>query len=535
MTEFGDRPRSSFGRYQLLLEMARGGMATLFLARLSGPESFEKLIVIKRIHEHYAQEQSFIQMFLDEARITAAIQHPHVATVFDMGRQDLAYYIAMEYVHGQNMKDLLKAAVRQEGSLHWSMVCRLVADAAAGLHAAHELKSADGSPMNVVHRDVSPQNILVSYDGNVKVVDFGIAYAAERLTSTAVGMVKGKASYMSPEQVESYPVDRRSDIFSLGVVLWEGITMRRLFRADTEAATLLRVRDAKVPPPRQIDAKLPQELERITMKALARDPGQRYATANEMEEDLSRLLVAQGQYVGRKQVETLMDLLFYDRRKIKDEQIHRALLDEHTTPLVAVGMAADRFSSSTSMQMSSSIAPWEGPRISRTALFIGGIVMAALVVTLALVFFSGRGAEPASPGSMDAPVSAAGAEARAAPNKDSRVEDAAALRPVVAPPMVTLVELQVTVLPTEAKATVVFRGKQYPGSDFRTIVPRGESEELIEITAPGYRRESLVLTLMQSMSTRVTLKKEVTAGSMRPEYRPAPMRRPMSLYLDLPE
>lgn len=534
MSEFGEKPRSSFGRYQLLLEMARGGMATLFIARLTGPESFEKLIVIKRIHDHYAGEASFIQMFLDEARIAAAIQHPNVATVFDMGRQDQAYFIAMEYVHGQNMKDILRSAARQEGVLHWSLVCRLVADAAAGLHAAHELKSNDGVPMNVVHRDVSPQNILVSYDGTVKVVDFGIAYAAERLTSTAAGTVKGKAAYMSPEQVESAPVDRRSDIFSLGTVLWEGITMRRLFRADTEAATLLKVRDTQIPSPRQADARLPLELERITFKALARNPDDRYSQANELEEDLNRLLVAEGHYVSRKQVETVMDLLFHDRRKIKDEQLQRALKDEHTSPPVAVGMDADKYSSSTSMQMSSSIDARVRPSLSRTALVVGGLVMAALVVTLAVVLLSGRSGAPKH---QDSDSGARKASTMTEPRAGARPSDAdaAVLRAIPERPPTPMVDLKITVLPPEAKVVVVFRGRSVPGSEFRMLVPRSDGEEVIEITAPGYRKESLVLTLAQSLSTSVTLKKE-TAQAMTPG--PAmtpPMQRPMGYYLDLPE
>ncbi|MDY0001491.1 MAG: serine/threonine-protein kinase [Polyangia bacterium] len=535
MSEFGERPRSSFGRYQLLLEMARGGMATLYLARLTGPESFEKLIVIKRIHDHYATESSFIQMFLDEARIAAAIQHPNVATVFDMGKQDKAYFIAMEYVHGQNMKDILRAAARQEGVLHWSLVCRLVADAAAGLHSAHELKSSDGVPMNVVHRDVSPQNILVSYDGSVKVVDFGIAYAAERLTSTAAGTVKGKAAYMSPEQVESAPVDRRSDIFSLGIVLWEGITMRRLFRADTEAATLLKVRDAVVPSPRQADARLPVELERITMKALARDPKDRYVAANELEEDLNRLLVAEGHYVSRKQVETVMDLLFHDRHKIKDEQLQRALKDEHTSPPVALGMDADKYSSSTSMQMSSSIDSRVASPVSRTALVIGSLVVAALVVTLGLVLFSSRSGDgKKQDGKQEKTAAAMTASMRAEPRTEP--PDAAAPQMEPERPPAPMVDLKITVLPPEAKAVVVFRGKSVVGSEFRMLVPRSDGEEIIEVKAPGYRHESIVVTLSQSVATEVTLKKEVGPSMIVvPVKRTPPMQRPMGYYLDLPD
>jgi serine/threonine-protein kinase len=543
MSEFGARPKSSFGRYQLLLEMARGGMATLYLARLQGPKSFEKLIVVKRIHDHYAHEESFIQMFLDEARITAAIGHPNVASVFDMGEQDGSYYLAMEYVHGQNLKDLLKAASRSEGALHWSMVCRVVADAAAGLHAAHELTGAEGTPLGVVHRDVSPQNLLVSYDGNVKVVDFGIAYAAERLATTAAGTVKGKAAYMSPEQVDARPVDRRSDIFALGIVLWEGICMRRLFRADTEAATLLRVRDAVVPPPLEVDPALPPELEQITLRALAKEPEDRFATGAELEDALNQLLVQQGHHVGRQQIQTTMDLLFHDRRKIKDEQIQRAMAEEATSPPVAVGMGADKYSSSsTSLAVSAAMEKEQifGP--SRLTYLIGGLAVLGVVGLLLLLLFGGDGGEADS--DRRAEAEGAPSHARTAPRRraagpppDARGDDAKAPRRRASRrPMSQMVTLKVTVLPDEAEPVVVFRGKKYKGSEFRVLVRRSVGEELIEIRAPGYRKETVLLTPTQSVSTKVTLKPEArTAPRRRYRWRPPMRRRPMSLYLDLPE
>ncbi len=532
MSEFGERPKSTFGRYQLLLEMARGGMATLYLARLRGPESFEKLIVVKRIHDHYAQEDKFIKMFLDEARINAAIQHPNVCSVFDMGRQDDAYFLAMEYVHGQNLKDLFRAASRNEGALHWSVVARLVADAAAGLHAAHELRSPDGSPQSVVHRDVSPQNLLVSYDGNLKVVDFGIAYATERISTTAAGTVKGKAAYMSPEQVDALPVDRRSDIFSLGIVLWEGICMARLFRADTEAATLLRVRDAKVPRPRKLDPTLPAELEAITLKALAREPADRFETAAELEEALNQLLVSQGQHVGRTQIETTMDLLFHDRKKIKDEQIQRALADEEsTTPPVAVGMGADKYSSSTSLQVSQAIEKSETFGLSRTAYLVGGLVAVALVgFLLFLLLRGGDGKQEPTGAAASAPRRHLRLSMRPPPHKppERRAEP---MRPAT-----RMVTLKVTILPGEAKPVVMFRGKKYSGAEFRVMVPHSVAEELIEIRAPGFRKETLVLTPLQDVTTQVILKPVIKKRPVmrRRVWRPVMRRRPMSLYLDLP-
>jgi len=239
--------RKAFGRYELLMQMGTGGMATLYLARIRGPKNFEKLLAIKKIHEHLLGNAEFISMFRDEARIAALIHHPNVVSTYDLGEIDGAYFIAMEYVHGQTLRDVVKAALRRKDPLDWANAVRIVSDVAKGLHAAHELRSHEGEPLGVVHRDVSPQNVLVSYDGHVKLADFGVAYAAEKMTDTGAGMLKGKVSYMSPEQASGNVIDRRSDIFSLGTVLFEAVTQQRLFKEDTEAATLQTVRVADVP------------------------------------------------------------------------------------------------------------------------------------------------------------------------------------------------------------------------------------------------------------------------------------------------
>jgi len=543
MSEAGTKSLSNFGRYQLLLEMARGGMATLYLARLRGPESFEKLIVVKRIHDHYSTEESFTQMFLDEARITALIQHPNVATVFDMGRQDGAYYIAMEYVHGQNLQDVLRSAARMPGALHWSVVARIVADSAAGLHAAHELKGADGTPLQVVHRDVSPQNILVSYDGNVKVVDFGIAYAAERLTTTAAGTVKGKAAYMSPEQVDGKHVDRRSDIFALGTVLWEGICLRRLFRSDTDAATLLRVRDAVVPPPRDVDSTLPEGLEQVVLKALKKDPEERYQTAAELEEALNQLLVSEGQYVGRGQIQTTLDLFFHDRKKVKDEQIQRAMANEYSVPAMAVGMGGEP-PSSTSLRASAAIEASHAMGLSRRGYITVGLSVAGIVALL-LVLLLRSGSTPESGG---AEVSAAMASApRPAASMVEPMGRESARVIVHGAPMhrnARLVTLRLSVRPASARPMVRFRGRTHRGAEFSVIVPASNKEDLLEVTAPGYHKRTVLLTLSQDVSTVVKLT-PVTASRRRavvrwrpmrrrsPMRRPPPRRRPGIMFLDL--
>jgi serine/threonine-protein kinase len=507
-------------------------MATLYLARIRGQGSFEKLLVVKRIHDHFAQDEQFIQMFLDEARITALIQHPNVATVFEMAEVDQSYYIAMEYVHGQNLTDLLRAAVRFPGVFHWSHAARIIADAAAGLHAAHELTSSDGRPLNVVHRDVSPQNLLVSYDGHVKVVDFGIAWAAERLSDTMAGTVKGKASYMAPEQVSGGKVDRRADVFSLGTVLWEAICLRRLFKEDNEAATLLKVADAQVPRPRSIRPEIPLELERILLKALAKDPAERFATAAEMEGALGQMLVTEGHYVGPTQIGAVMGKLFHDKKKIKDEQIQRAQEVDVSQPLLGVGMGSEKSSSSTILPAGA----LEGPARSRrtvVALWLTAGAAAVLLISLLVVILlrgSGRQAPPGPPPASP-PGAAAGARAgdgSTAPRTPDAggVVDAGA--PVTPPPS-QLVNIAISVRPDTARAVFRFRQKEFRGSGFRMVVPRTSEAEVVQIEAPGYKDESLLVTPAQDFETVVTLKPKAEA--------PRPVMAPMTTEFvkDLPD
>jgi serine/threonine-protein kinase len=478
--------RRLFGRYELLMEMARGGMATIFLARMTGPKRFEKLIVLKRIHSHLAQEVGFTRMFLDEARINAMIHHPNVATVFDMGEHGGAYYLTMEHVHGEDLAELLYVASKTPASLPWSYAARIVCDAAAGLHAAHESKNSAGKSLNVVHRDVSPQNILISYDGNVKVVDFGIAYAAERVSKTATGRIKGKAAYMAPEQVLGQPVDRRADIFALGIVLWEAVCLKRLFREDSDAATLLRVQAADVPRPRAVRSDIPVHLEALIIKALRKNPDERYQTAGEFGAALERLLVNSGEYVSHQDLADLMQQVFKEEKGVKDRRIREATTAVQSgpaheatasldTPTEAVepldgakGRAgARRRAGSREREADVTLAPGEGSlsqvtlRKRRAAVLVGALAaVAAMVVLVGVLMFrtSGR----TEPGSSGGRSSGGSGEAATSPRPDPRRDP---VRP--APPSiqaeVPTVTFKVTVRPAEARTVVRFKGKRYRG------------------------------------------------------------------------
>lgn len=287
-----DRPavRRLIGRYELLQRLGHGGMATVYLGRATGKAGFEKLVAVKVIHPHLAEEPEFVEMFLDEARIAARLQHPHVVEIHDLGEHGGEYFMVMEYVEGATLSALLRCLRKQGEFLPVPAMMRIVADACEGLAAAHELRDPDGKPYGLVHRDVSPQNLLVSLDGWVKVMDFGIMKAAGKRSSTLTGQLRGKLAYMAPEQAQSLPLDRRTDIFALGAVLWELCTNQRLFAADTDAKTLEKVTKCEVPSVRGIRPDLPPEIENILSRALARDPQDRYSTAEDMLEDVRSVL-----------------------------------------------------------------------------------------------------------------------------------------------------------------------------------------------------------------------------------------------------
>ncbi|MDB4974529.1 MAG: serine/threonine protein kinase [Myxococcaceae bacterium] len=299
------------GRYRLVREIASGGMATVNLAVTEG---LDKLVALKIIHPHLAQEESFVRMFLDEARLASAISHRNVCNVFDFGETDGRYYIAMDYLSGQSLRDVLRRLRKTEVPIEPRKlavyVAYMVAEACEGLHAAHELHGAEGKPLNVVHRDVSPHNLFVTYDGNVSVVDFGIARASDRIQSTATGVLKGKFSYMAPEQMRQLEIDRRADVWALGVVLWESLTLQRLFVRSSQADTVMSVMMDRVRPPSEVNPDIPKELDAVVLRSICRAPNQRYATAREMGRDLMKFCRESGVMVGPIEIEHLMERLF---------------------------------------------------------------------------------------------------------------------------------------------------------------------------------------------------------------------------------
>jgi serine/threonine-protein kinase len=283
-----------FGKYLLLEKVAAGGMAEIYLAKSSAANGLNKFFAIKRILPQFSNNEDFVSMFKEEAKVCINLNHSNVVSIFDFGIENSQFFLVMDYVEGRNLRQIINELKKSNKSFTIDQALYLVKEAAAGLDHAHRCVDATtGKPLNITHRDMSPQNVMVSYEGEIKVIDFGIAKAETEAEDTKAGTLKGKFSYMSPEQAEGQPIDPRTDVFALGIVLWELLANDRLFTGSNEAAILRKVRDCQVPPIRKINPTVPAELERIVMKALAKDRNVRYQTAANFHRDLNRFLNTQ--------------------------------------------------------------------------------------------------------------------------------------------------------------------------------------------------------------------------------------------------
>jgi eukaryotic-like serine/threonine-protein kinase len=397
------------GPYHLALEIASGGMATVFLA-VHGLEGFQNTVAVKRIHPHLAKDKQFVDMFVDEAHIAARINHPYVCRVFDFGKsKDNSYYIAMEFLRGEPLSRVFKTLTpeRVANARHPTVIARLIANLAEGLHAAHTLKDTHGQCLDVVHRDITPQNLFVLCDGTVRVTDFGIARARVRSHQTEGGRIKGKLSYMSPEQLNQQTVDCRSDLWGLGVVTWELLTGRRLFRASSEGETVLSVLSRPIPPPSRFAGSVPRQLDAIVLRALSRDPELRYSSARELARALETFLAASGDTVPTMDVAEWMEDLFPGGAKRSDgliELAHAVLPPERRQSQRPSAMPAGSATpTSQAATPTPRTKPLSLPVVSEEedavfqwtrALRIGGAVLAGLIGVLLIVRGAQRHAPP---------------------------------------------------------------------------------------------------------------------------------------------
>ena len=302
-----DFPRLHLGRFELVHRLDVGGMAEIFLALERGVHGFERLVVIKRALPHLAAKRSFREMFLQEARFVARLNHPNIVQIHELGESEGVAFIAMEHVLGATFRDLVRTAVETEEPFPLGVVVGLVAQASAGAHAAHELTDPEGKSLGLVHRDISPHNLMVTRGGHVKLLDFGIAKATELgIDSTRTGVLKGKVHYMSPEQVLQTKLDRRSDVFALGIVAWELLTSKRLFKRDNELATMQAITTGDTWPPGEFREGVPPALSQVVMKALSVDPAERQPTADALRRELEAAAEAAGLRHGLDDVGTFV-------------------------------------------------------------------------------------------------------------------------------------------------------------------------------------------------------------------------------------
>ncbi len=304
-------------RYRVVEKLESGGMAEVFRAESEGLQGFKKQVAIKRVLPHLSEKKKFIAMFLDEARLSAQLSHSNCVQVFDIGVGDNAYFIVMEYVDGANLKSIAEGIKRQGRDFPVQAAAFIAQEICKGLSYAHEMVDSNGGHMEIVHRDMSPPNVLVTKHGEVKIVDFGLAKASSQLEKSEAGIIKGKFSYLSPEAAMGHPVDHRTDIFAVGIILWELLSGQRLFLGETDFQTVKRVQLCQVPAISQLNPRVPPELERIVNGALVRDPDQRYQTARELGQDLVRFLFAYGQPVGTFDISSLVQSTIKQRAKVQ--------------------------------------------------------------------------------------------------------------------------------------------------------------------------------------------------------------------------
>ena len=358
------QPGQTLGRYEFLVPIAEGGMASVWAARLKGSRGFSKTVAVKTMLPSVSDDPQFEQMFLDEAQIASRIRHPNVVEILDLGEQDEVLYLVMEWVDGEPLSSLRRAAAKS-GGIPRSIALRVVADASSGLHAAHEMKDDAGQPVGLVHRDISPQNILITFGGDVKIVDFGVAKAAGRSTGqTIAGQVKGKPPYMSPEQALGEAVDRRTDIFALGIILYQLTTGKHPFRGESDLVTLQNiVSDKPIVSPRALDRQYPRELEQVVMKALDRKRERRYQTCAEFEaaiEDVFAKAVprARNDEVG-KFMQDMLGSRGEARRKALADSVRAA--DERTAGRTSMDMSGAPGIEVSSLTPTSGLTPAQVP------------------------------------------------------------------------------------------------------------------------------------------------------------------------------
>ena len=491
------------GKHRIVAKLATGGMASVFLARLVGPANFENLVVIERMLPHLAEDPRFREMFADEARTVARIRHPNVVRTFELVDEGEELYLVMEYLEGETLQKLLRTLALQKETLSIPLACHVVAEAAAGLHAAHELQGEEGENLGVVHRDVSPHNLFVTFDGGVKVIDFGIAKSLDRANQTSTGEVKGKFAYMSPEQVAGQATSRRTDVFALGVVLWEMLAFRRLFARENQLVTMRAVADEETPPPSSFVPGVPPELDAICKKCLAKKPEDRYASMLELRRDLLAYLRTAGVPDAQGEIAAMMQTLFEQSITQRKELVRASRReDTRTGRMPSLEKAADK---ETPIPVVVDVAPSPASAVEATPsparhggrnwLVAGAVGLAALLaIGGGAALLTGGSSTPTPPPSRD--------EAPAAPTEVAAPPSTIA---ATAPTADEPAPIALTVESDPPGALVSIDGIARGNAPLTVEMPRGSEPLALELSLAGRRTTSTRFVPDRDQTLRIDL------------------------------
>lgn len=531
----------SLGKYRLIAEIARGGMGIVYLALMQGPAGFTKLVVVKELKPELAEETSFLTMFLDEAKLAARLNHPNILQTHEVGNDGLRYFMAMDYLDGRGW-DRIRRRANTPGGLTLQMQLRVLCDVLAGLDYAHRFTDLDGTPLHIVHRDISPQNIFVTFDGQVKVIDFGIAKTVSSQIETRAGMLKGKLTYMAPEQARAEKLDARADVFAVGVLLWEAITGRGLRQGQSEAQILGDlVNSVELPSPSSIKPTIAPELDEICCKALAPKRDNRYATAGAFAKDLEKYLASIGNVTTRDVGEYVAGL-FKDERAQTTSMIEaqvarvRAGSPDDDLPMIDVSFGAVPVDLRTPVPRESSSLPQIGttqrvvgtldvatssqtpqsltavtPAAGKKKLALIAVPIAALAI--GGVVYASRGGDPPAP--QPPPV--------AQPAPAAPVPAPAAALPVpppapAPPPQAGLIAVDVATTPKDA--TITIDGADVPSNPFRGRYVNDGAMHRVQISAPGYVPRTEAVSFDHDVSLTIALDKVPVAAARAQTYYP---------------
>lgn len=489
-----------YGRYILLDRLGVGGMAEVYRALAIGPEQFQRQVVVKRILPHLSQNEAFVKMFIVEATLCGRLSHPNIVHVHDFGRQDDQYFIAMEYVHGATVSATLRKLAQAGRRMPPTIAAEIARQTCLGLGYGHALVGEDGKPLGIIHRDITPANVMVSYTGVVKVLDFGIARAAgeAKAVITDAGQVKGKSSYLAPEQLKGGPIDGRVDIFAAGIVLHEMLTGRRLFKADSPLQTMQLIQSMEIPPPSKSHAAVPARLDEIVARALERDPDKRYAHAGDMAEELEALLLEQ--HYGSQEVKKFICTVFEGElapRPLPSRDEIEVLMGGSEPVPVTTELSAP------GLESRAHVLTQPGPETSarpssRRKLWLGAAALVAAGGAVALFARDGERAPQTS-------------------------EAAAPPPPPVAPsPPPAPATVRVTIASQPSNASVARQGAVLGKTPLSFELPRSSEPVDYRVSLPGFTPTQVQVVPDADRSLMVTLARQAPAASPpRPPARPA--------------